>query len=179
MKRPCEGVHRRTSHEFVFASSAVSCMPYSSFWGCFRDRRKVAEQLLFWVLVQLSSSYFSILFISFQVVHPYRRIDKTAAWKKLRFILSLDFRVIDNQSIAVYILIMCILMPLSVDKTLLPTWVNCPLISENLHFWVEIKTHVLRFVCIHICLLQTILQGFGLNKVYLHEALCHLHSLRP
>ena len=39
-----------------------------------------------------------------QVVHPYSSIDTTAAWKKLRFILSVrsDFNMIDSQSIAVH-----------------------------------------------------------------------------
>ena len=36
----------------------------------------------------LPSSFFSRRFVSVQVVHPYSSIDTTAAWKKLRFILS-------------------------------------------------------------------------------------------
>ena len=43
-------------------------------------------------------------FVSVQVVHPYSSIDTTAAWKKLRFILSLrsDFHMIDSLSITVH-----------------------------------------------------------------------------
>ena len=56
------------------------------------------------ILVYLPSSFFSSRFISIQVVHPYRSIDTTAAWKKPRFILSVrfDFYMIDSLSIAVH-----------------------------------------------------------------------------
>ena len=40
------------------------------------------------ILEQLSSSFFFSRLVSVQVVHPYSSIDTTAAWKKLRFILS-------------------------------------------------------------------------------------------
>ena len=52
------------------------------------------------------------------MVHPYRRIDKTAAWKKLRFILSdwQDFHMIDNLSIAVYAFTRNIVISVLVDK---------------------------------------------------------------
>ena len=36
----------------------------------------------------MPSSFFSNRLVSVQVVHPYSSIDTTAAWKKLRFILS-------------------------------------------------------------------------------------------
>ena len=55
------------------------------------------------ILVQFPSSFFSIRIVSVHVVHPYYRIDTTAAWKKLRFILSdkFDFHKIENPSKAV------------------------------------------------------------------------------
>ena len=60
--------------------------PYS--WclvGCCRqDLFKIARS----ILVSLPSSVFSSRFVSVHVVHPYSSIDVTAAWKKLRFILS-------------------------------------------------------------------------------------------
>ena len=42
--------------------------------------------------------------VSVQVVHPYSSIDTTAAWKKLRFILSVrsDFHTIESLSVAVH-----------------------------------------------------------------------------
>ena len=55
------------------------------------------------ILVKLPSSFFSIRLVSVHVVHPYSSIDMTAAWKKLRFILSVrsDFHITDSLSIAV------------------------------------------------------------------------------
>ena len=59
--------------------------------------------------------------VSVQVVHPYSSIDTTAAWKKLRFILSVrsDFHMIDSLSIAVHAFVSRVLMSFSVDETLL------------------------------------------------------------
>ena len=50
----------------------------------------------------------------------------TAAWKKLRYILSVrfDFHMINSLSIAVYAFVSCVSMSFSVDETLLPRWVN-------------------------------------------------------
>ena len=76
--------------------------PYS--WclvGCCRqDLFKIAQS----ILMQLPSSFFSSRFVSVQVVHPHSSIDTTAAWKKLRFILSVrsDFQMIDSLLIAVH-----------------------------------------------------------------------------
>ena len=63
--------------------------------------------------------------ISVDVVHPYSRIDTTAAWKKIRFILSdrPDFHVIDSLSIAVQAFGKRILMSLSVEEILLSRYV--------------------------------------------------------
>ena len=56
------------------------------------------------------------------VVHPYNSIDTTAAWKKMRFILSVryDFHITDCLSIAVHDFASHVLMSFSVDETLLP-----------------------------------------------------------
>ena len=52
----------------------------------------------------MPSSFFSSRFVSVHVVHPYSSIDVTAAWKKLRFILSVrsDFHIVDSLLIAVH-----------------------------------------------------------------------------
>ena len=57
------------------------------------------------------SSHSSSRFVSVHVVHPYSSIDTTAAWKKLRFILSVrsDFHMIDSLLMAVHILNICFL----------------------------------------------------------------------
>ena len=54
------------------------------------------------------------------MVHALTRMDMTAAWKKLRFILSdwSDFYMIDNLSIGVNDFASRILMSFSVDETL-------------------------------------------------------------
>ena len=59
--------------------------------------------------------------VSVYVVHPYSSIDTTAAWKKLRFILSVrsDFHMTDSLSIAVHVFASYVLMSISVDETLL------------------------------------------------------------
>ena len=50
----------------------------------------------------------------------------TAAWKKLRFILSVrsDFLIIDSLLIAVHAFVSLVSMSFSVDSTLLPRYVN-------------------------------------------------------
>ena len=55
-------------------------------------------------------------------MHPYSSIDVTAAWKKLRFILSVrsDFHIIDSLLIAVHAFVNLVSMSFSVDSTLLP-----------------------------------------------------------
>ena len=56
------------------------------------------------------------------VVHPYCSIDATAAWKKLRFILSVrsDFHIIDCLLITVHAFVNLVLMSFSVYAMLLP-----------------------------------------------------------
>ena len=52
----------------------------------------------------MPSSFFSSRFVSVHVVQPYSSIDVTAAWKKLRFILSVksDFHKFDSLLIAIH-----------------------------------------------------------------------------
>ena len=117
LARPCEEVHWRTSlmSSSLHLQQCPACFdcliwtvlemagrwPYTRcFVGC-------CFQVLFnmtrSILVHFSSSVFSIRFVSVPVVHPYCRIDTTAAWKILRFILSdrCDFNIIVDLSITV------------------------------------------------------------------------------
>ena len=110
--RPCVRVHKSTS---LMSSSRLlqqcpACLvrlawivfviggrwPYSWYLvGCCRqDLFKIARSILVW----LPSSFFSSCFVRVYVVQPYSSIDVTAAWKKLRFILSIrsDFHIIDS-----------------------------------------------------------------------------------
>ena len=100
--RPYVGVHRSTSlmSSSLLLQQCPACLvrltwivfvmggrwPYS--WClvgcCLQDLFSIARN----ILVKLPSSFFSSRFVSVQVVHPYSSIDTTAAWKKLRFILS-------------------------------------------------------------------------------------------
>ena len=94
--------------------------PYSCFFVrcCYQDLFNIARS----ILVQIPSSFLSIHLVSVHVVHLYSRIDTTAIWKKLRFILSdkFDFYMIDNQSIIDNAFTRSILMSFSVDETLFP-----------------------------------------------------------
>ena len=134
--RPCVGVHKSTSlmSSSLLLQQCPACLirltwivfviggrwPYS--WclvGCYRhDLFKIARS----ILVYLPSSFFSSRFVSVHVVHPYSSIDVTAAWKKLRFILSVrsDFHIIDSLLIAVHAFVNLVSMSFSVDSTLLP-----------------------------------------------------------
>ena len=134
--RPYVGIHRITSlmRSSLLLQQYPACLvrltwivlviggrwPYS--WclvGCCRqDLFKIARS----IFVQLPSSLFSSRFVSVHVVHPYNSIDTTAAWKKLRFILSVrpDFYMIDSLLIAVHAFVNHVSMSFSVDETQLP-----------------------------------------------------------
>ena len=103
---PYVGVHRSTSlmSSPLLLQQCPACLtwivfvmggrwPYS--WClvrcCHQDFFDIPRSFL----VQLPSSFFFIRFISIQVVHPYSSIDTTAAWKKLRFILSVRSYITD------------------------------------------------------------------------------------
>ena len=133
---PYTGVHRSTS---LMSSSLLlqqcpaflvrlTCIvfvmggkwPYSRclVGCCHQDLFNIALN----ILVKLPSSFFFSRLVSVQVVHPYSSIDTTAAWKKLRFILSVrsDFHMIESLSIAVHAFVSRVSMSFSVDETLLP-----------------------------------------------------------
>ena len=100
--RLCKGVYRRTSlmssplllqlcpaylvrliwmvlemgGRWLYSRCFVGC--------CFQDLFNMARS----ILVQLLSNIFAVPLVSVNVVHPYSIMDTTAAWKKLRFILS-------------------------------------------------------------------------------------------
>ena len=78
------------------------------------------------LLFLLHYNFFSSRFVSVHVVQPYSSIDVTAAWKKLRFILSVrsDFHIIDSLLIAVHAFVSLVSMSFSVDSALLPWYVN-------------------------------------------------------
>ena len=138
--RPCVGIHKSTSlmSSSLLLQQCPACLvrltwivfviggrwPYS--WClvgcCCQDLFRIARS----ILVQLPSSFFSSRFVSVHVVHPYSSIDVTAAWKKLRFILSVrsDFDIIDSLLIAVRAFVNLVSMSFSVDSTLLPRYVN-------------------------------------------------------
>ena len=128
--------------------------PYSwCFVGCCRqDLFSIACS----ILVYLQSSLFSSRFVSVQVVHPYSRIDTTAAWKKLRFILSVrsDFHMINSLSIAVYAFVSCVSMTFSVDETLLlPRKVNLSTSFREVPSSVEMSPIWLKHIYSVLCAL--------------------------
>ena len=97
---------------------------YSSYFVgyCFQDLFNKAHS----ILVQFLSSLFSIRLVNVHVEYPYCRIDTTAVWKKLRFILSdrIDFYMVASQLTAVHAFTSHLLMSFSEDETLLPRYVN-------------------------------------------------------
>ena len=80
----------------------------SHMWGSIGVHRLWARPAC---LVHITS-FFSCRLVSVHVVHPYNSIDTTAAWKKLRFILSVrsDFHMIESLSIAVRAFVSRVLM---------------------------------------------------------------------
>ena len=88
-------------------------------WCCFQNMFNITRS----ILVQFPSIFFSV---SVHLVHIESRINRNAAWKKLRIILSdrLDFHVINSLSITIHACSGRILMSLAVDETLLPKYLN-------------------------------------------------------
>ena len=132
--RPCEGVHRSTSHmssSLLLQQCPASLVrltliifvlggkwPYNCCFVrcCLKNLFNIARYILVW----LTSSFFSIRLIGVHIVHPYSNIDTTAAWKKSRLILSVRsvFHKTVSLSIAVQAFASHVLM--SVDETLFP-----------------------------------------------------------
>ena len=133
LAHPCEGVHWKTS---LMSSSLLllQCLAYFVRWMVLEIGDRLPDSYCFLgcciqdlfnihrgILVQFQFIVFSIHLVSIHVVHLYSRTDITTAWKKLCFILSEEsgFHMIDNLSIAVHAFTSRILMPFSVDETLL------------------------------------------------------------
>ena len=93
---------------------------------CLQDLFNIAHS----ILVLLPSSFFFKRLVSIHVVNPYSSIDTTAAWKKLRFILSVrsDFNKTDSLSIAVHAFASHVLTSVSVQN-LINLFVNL--------FWIQ------------------------------------------
>ena len=126
--RPCEGVHRNTSlmSSSLLLQQCPACLvcliwivfviggrwPYSFCFVvcCLQDLFNIAH-------VKIFSSHL----VSVHVVHPYSSIYTNAAWKKLRFTLSVrsDFHMTDSLLIAVRAFVSRVSMSISVDETLL------------------------------------------------------------
>ena len=99
---PCVGIHRRTSlmSLSLLLQQCPACLVHISLivfvmgsrWSyswcfvrcCLQDLFNIARS----IILLLPSSFFSIHLVSVHVVHPYSSINTIAAWKKLRFILS-------------------------------------------------------------------------------------------
>ena len=125
------------------------------------------------ILGQFPSNLFSIRFVSVHLVHPY--IDTTAAWKKLRFILSdmFDFHMIDNRSLAVHAFASLKLMSFLVDEILPPMLVNFSTNFKEPTYSVEmspifsflIKAHLLSHThsCISFVLFVFLLLSHYIN----------------
>ena len=125
--------------------------PYSCcFVGCcFQDLFNTARG----VLVQLPSSFLSILLVSVHVVHPYSDIDTMITWKKkLLFILSdsSDIQLTDSLSNVLHAFASYVLISFSIDETLLSRKVNLstsfrdPLFSEEMSpLWLKHLNSVL------------------------------------
>ena len=84
---------------------------------CSQDLFNIARS----IHVPLPSSFFSKRLIRVHEVHPYSSVDMTAAWKKLRSILSnrSNFHMTNSLSIAVNTFASHALMSFSRDETLL------------------------------------------------------------
>ena len=95
----------RWSYSFCF----VGC--------CFQDLFNIVCS----ILMQFLSNFFTTRLVSVHVVHPYSRIDLTAAWKKLFYFIREVWFPYDlyNLSIAVHAFTSCILISFSVDEMLL------------------------------------------------------------
>ena len=127
--------------------------PYSCcIVGCgFHDFFNIARS----ILVLLLSSLFSIRLVSVHRVHPYSRIDTTAAWKKLHFILSVrsDFHMTDSLSKVVYAFANRVFMSISIDETLLSWEMNLSTSFRELSFCVVMSPVWLNHMYSDLCAL--------------------------
>ena len=77
-------------------------------------------------LVLFLSSFFSIHSVIVEELHSYKCTDTATAWKKFRFTLSVksDFHKIDTLSIVFHALTRRTMTSLSVDRILMPGYIN-------------------------------------------------------
>ena len=119
------------------------------------------------------------------MVQPYNSTYTINAWKTSCFLLSerSDFSMIDNLSIPVHALPMCLLTSLSVDEILLPKYVNWfinfrgfPSNEEMAPFWTKI--HEFCFIWVYaetsatFCPLHAMQQRFGLSWSKKSKIIC-------
>ena len=104
---------------------------------CFQDLFPTACS----IFVQLPSSFFSIRLVSIHVMHPYSRMDTTAAWKKLRFILSgrSYLHMTSGIPITIHAFASYILISFSVDEMLFPRYENLSTSFRESPFSVEMS----------------------------------------
>ena len=86
--------------------------------------------------------------VSVHVVHLYSSIDTIAAWKKLRFILSVrsDLHMTDRLLVAVHAFVSRVLMSFLVDVTL-----------RNTDIYIYIYIYMCVCVCVCVCVLKSLL----------------------
>ena len=126
-------------------------------------------------------AFISIRLFSVHVVHPYGSIDTTAAWKKLRFILSerSDIYVTDYLSIAVPAFARCCwCLSRFMRHCFLGRW-TCLLVSENNRLVLRCRLSDQSTFILSVVRWNGYLTGFWLGWLYLTEAQCHWRSPRP
>ena len=103
----------------------------------------------------------SMRLVSVHEVLAYSSMDTTAAWKKLRFILSdrSDFHMTDSLSITDHAFASRVLMSLSVDDTLLPKLVNLSSSFKEPPVRVEISFHWFWFWLKHTYSILSVMTG--------------------
>ena len=116
-------------------------------------------------------------FVSIPVVHPFSSIDTATSWKKPHFIISirLDFHKINSLSKAFHAFIKLMLILLSVDKMLLPRYVNWSTDFRGWPLWVQITPFCLKCNFTVKCLLLLALGyavGIQLGLMHLYKAIC-------
>ena len=96
-------------------------------------------------------------------------MDTDTAWKKLCFIsYSLNFHLIDNQSVAIHTLAWYMLISLSVDEILLPKYVKWSTHFRGLPLWVEMFPSCYKYA-------YSVLFAFILGPI-LPATCCRLHG---
>ena len=192
--QPCEGVHKSTS--LMSLSLLLQLCPAFSWWvvsGHITSLCGVLPPGLVQYFSQhscvVTAIFFSICLVSVHVMHPYSSINTTAAWKKLRFILSVrsDFHMTDSQPKAVHAFASHVLMSVSVDETLLRGRWTCQLVSESYRLvWryhlllkhIYSILYVLTWKPMHQRFVPDYVARLWLGRVYLPVALCHQRSRR-